>query len=341
MFSEWRILQEASCTNTGERVHACKCGATETEIIEKTSHTATTTPTIEPTCATEGKTEGLICAVCGEVLLAPNAIPTLPHTEVIDPAVPVSCSQEGLTEGTHCSVCNQVVVAQVSLGRLAHTEVVDPAIAVTCTENGRAEGKHCSVCNEVIVAQEIIPAKGHAEVIHPGQVATCTSIGLSEGKGCSVCGEVLVAQETITASHDEKFGICQSCNKVTDDTAAAKHYITVDTEVAESKVCTCYYEDSMYVRYAVNDIQHSVYVGNAYNGDVAVTVTFDIDLDDIAAGPYYEGRGFITYLVMLEDITVRSGYTSVLYGKASITCVIPYSKLFTSTIYLNIGNYYL
>ena len=91
----------------------------------------------------------------------------------------------------------------------------------------------------------------------------------------------------------------------------------------------------------MNDIQHSVYVGNAYNGDVAVTVTFDIDLDDIAAGPYYEGRGFITYLVMLEDITVRSGYISVSYGKASITCVIPYSRLFSSTIYLNIGNYYL
>ena len=50
-FSEWKVVREATCTQTGERERTCKCGEKETELIAATGHSfGEWTVTKEPDC---------------------------------------------------------------------------------------------------------------------------------------------------------------------------------------------------------------------------------------------------------------------------------------------------
>ncbi len=54
-FSEWQITKNATCTVEGEKQRTCSCGETETEAIEKVSHSGGTA-----TCQQKA-----VCIVCG------------------------------------------------------------------------------------------------------------------------------------------------------------------------------------------------------------------------------------------------------------------------------------
>ena len=116
-FSEWKIVENPTCNESGTEARYCTCGEKQTNDVPATNE----------------------------------------HTEIVDAAVPATCTETGLTEGKHCAYCDLVIVAQTPVDATGHTEVVDAAVPATCTETGLTEGKHCSVCKEVLVKQGVEP----------------------------------------------------------------------------------------------------------------------------------------------------------------------------------------
>ena len=176
-----------------------------TVISPSHTHTLTDIAPESPTCTQDGKTAGIKCSVCGEILSAQMPVTAPGHTPATIPAVTGSCTTDSKSEGSYCSVCNEPLVAQVTTPAPGHTEVIDAAEAATCTKAGKTEGKHCSVCNEVLVAQTEVPAKGHTPQDVAEKAATCTENGLTAGKKCTTCGEFTTAQQEIPAKgHTEE-----------------------------------------------------------------------------------------------------------------------------------------
>ena len=174
---------KAQCTVKGECVY----------------HKGMSLAAVAPTCTETGLAEGMICAICDEILLAQEVVAALGHTEEKDAAVAPTCTETGLTEGKHCAVCGEILLAQETVAALGHTEETDAAVAPTCTETGLTEGKHCAVCGEILLAQESVAKLPHTEETDAAVAPTCTETGLTEGKHCTVCGEVLIKQAVIPA----------------------------------------------------------------------------------------------------------------------------------------------
>ena len=348
-YSQWTISKEATCTENGEEKRTCECGAFETKAIERIAHTEVVDKAVAPTCTGTGLTEGKHCSVCNTVTVKQETIKANGHTEVVDKAVAATCTGTGLTEGKHCSVCNTVTVKQETIKAKGHTEVVDKAVAPTCTGTGLTEGKHCSVCNTVTVKQETVKAKGHTEEVITGNEPTCTTAGLSDGKKCSVCNTILIEQKEIPAKHNDPYGICLSCNEVTDEKTAVDHYVSVDTSVAQGKTCTTYYNNSLSAQYYISYIDYDVSIVKSADGKLMISVDFDIDASVIKTGTYYKGTGFWTYVISLNKNTMKSGYTTVSYGSATVWTSIKVNSIDELKIYansdypcffVNVGDYY-
>ena len=80
-YGEWKVVQEATCEETGTEERTCsRCNNKETRTIEALGHTEVIDERVEPTCTTDGKTEGKHCSVCGKVFVAQETIDKLEHT---------------------------------------------------------------------------------------------------------------------------------------------------------------------------------------------------------------------------------------------------------------------
>lgn len=74
------VTKEATCYETGLKTLYCeRCFAQKKEIIELKNHTVVTDKALEPTCETEGKTEGSHCSVCGSIFKSQLTLPSLGH----------------------------------------------------------------------------------------------------------------------------------------------------------------------------------------------------------------------------------------------------------------------
>ncbi|MBR2334419.1 MAG: hypothetical protein IKA59_03660, partial [Clostridia bacterium] len=145
---------------------------------------------VEPTCTTEGLTEGSHCKLCGEVFVEQKKISALGHEETIIEAVAPTCFDDGLSEGKVCERCGEVLLAQETIDALGHDTMTHDAQAPTCTEVGWESYETCTRCDYTTYVE--IPA-GHTEVVDEA-TATCTGPGLTEGSHCSACGEVIIEQ---------------------------------------------------------------------------------------------------------------------------------------------------
>ncbi|MBR6793636.1 MAG: hypothetical protein IKM48_04690, partial [Clostridia bacterium] len=192
-----------TCTEAGSYdnvVYCSVCGeeiSRETVTVDALGHTEEVIPGKAATCIETGLTDGVKCAVCGEIITAQEEIPALGHIgaePVIENNVDPTCTTAGSYDNVvYCTVCGEEISREtVTVDALGHTEETIPGKAATCTETGLTDGVKCSVCGETIVAQEEIPAKGHRWSSVVTTPATCTEDGYITIT-CGNCGKVAVS----------------------------------------------------------------------------------------------------------------------------------------------------
>ena len=181
-FGEWTTTVQPTCKKEGLQIHTCsKCSKTESQPIEKLSHSFKYTKTVDPTCTEQGY-DLYTCENCGDTKTE-NIKPANGHSfgEWTTTTQP-TCSAEGVSKHT-CSACGASETKPID--KLEHSlvqTVVDP----TCTEQGytRWTCRNCSYSKTDSYKTEL----GHAmsewtTTVQP----TCTTEGTAK-KTCSRCG---------------------------------------------------------------------------------------------------------------------------------------------------------
>lgn len=167
------VSKEATCTEKGEVTLTCACGDKYTNETAAKGHNLAPIAAVEPTCTTEGKTEGVQCTDCGLITVAQTTIAPVGHKL----GAAATC-----TTAQTCELCDHVFVEA-----LGHN-----APAPTCTED--------SVCKRC--GEKQADALGHK----PANDATCTEASI-----CGVCDEVVAEALGHTYPSDCYSGLCEVC----------------------------------------------------------------------------------------------------------------------------------
>ena len=130
VFSEWKTLADATCTEQGEQERVCACGEKENKSIPANGHTDGEWITdADATCAVAGQ-KHQICAMCSITIQTETIEATGIHTEIKDAAIAPTYTTRGKTEGSHCSVCNSVLIEQRDIATIWNGEFVQPTTIV-------------------------------------------------------------------------------------------------------------------------------------------------------------------------------------------------------------------
>ena len=189
-WSDYVTVKNATCTETGEKIKYCDCGASVSIIIEPTGHLLEEGfACSERRCLNEG---------CDYVE------PEAEHAFSVKETVPPSCTEKGYT--VYVCECGEERTGDETepAGHLyGDWETLEE---VTCTDDGKRL-RSCTVCG--FEETEIVPAAGHdyASNVVP---ATCETGGYTEHT-CVDCGYSYVDSETAPLWHvlDSDFGCCE------------------------------------------------------------------------------------------------------------------------------------
>lgn len=213
-WSEWTVIEEASCSKAGKAERKCLnsgCEVVITKTLRKLSHTPSDwIVDKEATCTTEGHRYIECAAGCGYIY-EEEIIPKKPHDFEVTKCT-ATCLDDGYSDYV-CKVCKATKKGEI-VKALGHdwsgTWVVTKE--PTCTKKG-TETLTCTRCTATQTRN--IDALGHHEVIDPAVPATCTKDGLTEGSHCDRCGEILKKQETVVKPHydGDGDGKCDECGK--------------------------------------------------------------------------------------------------------------------------------
>lgn len=194
----------ATCSAEGVMTYECTvCHTTKTEPIDKLAHTPEDIPAVAPTCTEAGKTAGVKCSVCGEIITAPTDVEALGHDwnagEVTTPATE---TEDGVMTYT-CNRCGDTKTEVIPKLVCDHASLTPTAaVEATCTAEGNIAYWTCDNCGrifsdaeattEITLAETVIEKIAHtpAEAVKENEVAaTCTAEGsYDEVVYCSVCG---------------------------------------------------------------------------------------------------------------------------------------------------------
>lgn len=259
-WDEGVITVSPRCDRVGQRTQHCTvCGATQVSDVDKTDHTPVDDNAQPATCGNAGKTAGLHCDVCGEILTAQQVIDALEHkwVEDVSKRVDPTCVTQGVAY-YHCEYCKTDKTEDIlcvtthnwdsgvittdptckSLGvRTFHCKVdgcsavrtedvaLDPNNhegASQWTVKGEVHALVCSSCNEVIgETHQIAWDRDNGDV---KSEPSCTDDGVTEYP-CLVPECTIIHEETVEAfGHDFTNG--QQLDRVESD-CVNDGYITV------------------------------------------------------------------------------------------------------------------
>ena len=189
-WSDYVTVKNATCTETGEKVKYCSCGASVSIIIEPTGHLLEEGfACSERRCLNEG---------CDYVE------PKAEHAFSVKETVPPSCTEKGYTVYA-CECGEERTGDETEPAGHVYGDWETPE-EVTCTDDGKRL-RSCTVCG--FEETEILPSAGHkyeSSVIP----ATCETGGYTEHT-CVDCGYSYVDSETAPLWHvlDSDFGCCE------------------------------------------------------------------------------------------------------------------------------------
>ncbi len=179
-------IVDPTCTQDGSYdsvVYCSVCGAEisrETVTVPATGHQETEIKNAkDATCTEEGYTGDEVCTVCGEVLVAGEAIPALGHTTELVNVKDATCTETGYTGDKVCTVCGETVETGSVIPALGHKWELDPSKSVAAT--AESEGKevyYCPVCGETY--EKTLPKtthENHHYVVTERKAETCTEDG--------------------------------------------------------------------------------------------------------------------------------------------------------------------
>ncbi|MEE1505258.1 MAG: leucine-rich repeat protein [Acutalibacteraceae bacterium] len=203
---EWITTVPATCQTTGQKYTVCKNCSAEcwgSIPVDKNNHAnVVIDKAIEPTCTSDGLTEGSHCSECTKVIVKQQVVPALGHTSsdwIVD--VVATCSSVG-SKYKECTVCHEKLdseVVPVIPHKYSNWETINEP---TCAVDGLKRG----VCSCGDTVDKVIPAYGHTYSSEwtIDKVATCTENGSKShhciNKGCDSKSDVTV----ITTTHNEK-----------------------------------------------------------------------------------------------------------------------------------------
>ena len=185
--SDWREIEEATCTQGGSRVKICLvCGYMKSETTETIPHKEETRNSVDPTCTEAGYAGDIYCSICDTLIRKGSTIKKLGHNYG---------NWIAIDNETHQRICaNDSTHIETKSHAWNKGKITKDA---TCTESG-VKLYTCSDCGTT--KTEAIPMIAHSPVIVKGKAATCTETGLTDGTKCSVCGTVITKQDTIPAT---------------------------------------------------------------------------------------------------------------------------------------------
>ena len=100
------VLKEPTCSETGIRELVCVfCGETQESEIARAAHELVTAKAVEPTCTAEGMSAGVMCSVCGKVLVARDVLPPAGHRLIHTAGIGATETTDGVREHYTCTVC--------------------------------------------------------------------------------------------------------------------------------------------------------------------------------------------------------------------------------------------
>ena len=100
------VLKEPTCSEAGIRELVCVfCGETQESEIARMAHELVTAEAVAPTCTAEGISAGVMCSVCGKVLVAQDVLPPAEHRLIHTAGIGATETTDGVREHYTCTVC--------------------------------------------------------------------------------------------------------------------------------------------------------------------------------------------------------------------------------------------
>lgn len=79
-YGDWTVVKAATCAEDGVEERVCEnCGHKESREIKARGHKEVTVTGKPATCTEDGLTDGVVCDICGEVIVVQEVIPALGH----------------------------------------------------------------------------------------------------------------------------------------------------------------------------------------------------------------------------------------------------------------------
>ena len=100
------VLKEPTCSEAGVRELVCVfCSETQESEIARMAHELVTAEAVGPTCTAEGMSAGVMCSVCGKVLVAQDVLPPAEHRLIHTAGIGATEMTDGVREHYTCTVC--------------------------------------------------------------------------------------------------------------------------------------------------------------------------------------------------------------------------------------------